>query len=228
MQFSGSSRRSHSACSSRCKFHFFRSAYRFAVLESYSFTICIGYLHFVVYCTLFSAFVLYFALCTYSSLASFNVEVRSIYIHTCCSKIAEQRQSLVYRSGDMQFHMFRYTSVVGVEIPVVPLVSRILLSSFPICPAVVHTYRHLIVAVHVDVFRKVNSESHNTVLVKSRMLSVYPYICTLAYALELNEHFSAVFCTLRHSECLVVPNHRIAQFCNLHPESFILVESSWQ
>ena len=101
----------------------------------------------------------------------------------------------------MQIYIFGYSAVVGVEVPVVPLVTAVM-SARTVCPAVVTAHRHHVLTCFY-IRCQVESAGHHTVLAVSEVLSVEIEVGPLTYALKLDEYFFVGH--VGHFKSLAVP-----------------------
>ena len=133
-----------------------------AIHICYSLTICINEFGMQIKGAWSLTIVLYLSLYIELHLMSRDVEVRAIDISSSSSEVAVQRQSLIYGTRYMQPHILWYTTIVGIEVLIVPLIAAIG-STLSICPTVVYTNSH-----HIFTFYyircKVVAACHNTIL----------------------------------------------------------------
>ncbi len=95
-------------------------------------------------------------------LMSRDVEVRAIDISSSSSKVAVQRQGLIYSTRHMQPHILWYTTIVGIEVLIVPLVAAIG-STLTVSPTIVYTNSQDVLTFY-NIRCKIVAACHNTIL----------------------------------------------------------------
>ena len=88
----------------------------------------------------------------------------------------------------MQPHVFGNTTVVGVEVLVVPLEGTARRTLF-VAPVVVDPHGDDVVAPVIDIWGEVEAYGGNAVFVQTEMLSVEIEIGALTHPFELDEYF---------------------------------------
>ena len=116
-----------------------------------------------------------------------NVEIGSIDIGTGSAEVGIQGKCLIQFVGYMQIYILGYSAVVGVEVPVVPLVTAVMFTR-TVCPAVVTAYRyHVLTFIYIRC--KVEAAGHHAVLAVSEVLTVEIEVGALTNPLKLDEYF---------------------------------------
>ena len=87
----------------------------------------------------------------------------------------------------MEPHVFGKSTIVGVEVAVIPLVAAVE-RAVAVCPAVVATHSQYVTP-HLDVGSHVEAESHYAVVIEAHFLAIQPHVGTLTGTLKLYEEF---------------------------------------
>ena len=161
----------------------------------------------------------------YHSLASSHVEVGGIDIRARRAKVGIERQCLVEFACYVKPYVFGNTAVVGIEVPVVPLVTAVVLAR-TVGPAVVAAHSHYVVA-RLHIRCHVKAEGHHAVFAETEVTAIDIDVGTLPDALELDEYF-ALHCLSRKGERLTIPHDGVGQFDNITTESLAAVEGVGQ
>ena len=120
--------------------------------------------------TCFPAVVPYFRLGMNFSFTPFDVEIRSIDVYTGSFQITVKRKSLIHFVCNMQKDIFGNTTIVCIEITIVPLKFRFGIF-FPVLPVVINTYgEHVVSFFHKR--SQVETYCHDTILVNTQIFSV--------------------------------------------------------
>ena len=124
----------------------------------------------------------------------------------------------------MQPHVLGYSTIVGVEILVIPLIA-LSGGTLAVVPAVVGADGNDVSA-FTDIWREVETTGHNAILGDAQLMAVEPEVGSETDALKLDEEFSSLY--IADGEVLTVPDDGICEIFDTHAESLIFVESAGQ
>ena len=124
----------------------------------------------------------------------------------------------------MQEDILGNSSIVGIEVAVVPLVSAVMLSR-AVLPVIVATDSQHIAA-FFQIRCQVKATSHHAILAIAQMLSVQIEVSTLAHTFEL--HKNLLVCHVANHKMLPIPHDGVRQVDNVLSERLVAIEGIWQ
>ena len=131
--------------------------------------------------------ILYLRFCVNHCFMVGDVKIGGIDIGTCRTEIGIKWQGLIEFVCDMQIHILRDTTIVGIEVTVVPLIAAVMLARAILPTVITADCNHVLTFYNIRC--QVEATCHNTILAKSEMMTIEIEISSLAYAFELDEEF---------------------------------------
>ena len=126
----------------------------------------------------------------------------------------------------MQPYIFRYSSIIGIEISIIPLEqtsSRTLL----IPPVIVCSESNHILSTKIQKRSQIKAYRHHPIFMQSYMLAVQIEIRRLPYSLKLNKDLLP-FCSLREPEMFSIPGYSIRHSPYMYFKCLIFIKSPGQ
>ena len=122
----------------------------------------------------------------------------------------------------MKPYILRYTSIIGVEITVTPLIFGAG-STFLIIPIVINADRHYILLSIFNIRSQIETYSHRTIFMQADIFTIDIKISSLTDPFKFNKDFF-VFAIGRQTEMFTIPHHSIRQLFYTQTKSFIFIK----
>ena len=126
----------------------------------------------------------------------------------------------------MQPYIFRYASIINIEVFIIPLIPASCCSLF-IVPVIVSPYGNHVFATKIQIGCQVETYRHHPILMQSDMITIHIKVSSLTHSFKLNKHFFS-FCCLRQFKVFTIPRYGISHVFNADFKSFIFIKSMWQ
>ena len=124
---------------------------------------------------------------------------------------------------DVQPYIFRYPTIIGIEVPVVPLILGIR-SPFFVIPVIVNADGDYIFLSIFYMRCQVETDGHNSVLVEADVFAIDIEISTLTYTFKFDKDFFLVI-VCGEAKMFPIPYDGICQLFDAQSESFVFIES---
>ena len=169
-----------------------------------------------------------------------HVIVGSIYIYTRCAQRGIKRQSLVKLLQHMHAHIFGQTTIVCIEVLIVPLKSGWLQhivrqaiairndltcsrgSTFFITPVIISEDLKSIHLSDPYMRCQIKTKSHDAILVQTNVLPIQPYLRGLTCTLKLYKNF-LILPLFRCHKCLHISHSIVRKILDRHTECILLI-----
>ena len=122
----------------------------------------------------------------------------------------------------MKPYILWYTSIIGVEITVTPLIFGAG-STFLIIPIVINADRHYILLSIFNIRSQIETYSHRTIFMQADIFAIDIKISSLTNPFKFNKDFF-VLAIGRQTEMFTIPHHSIRQLFYTQTKSFIFIK----
>ncbi len=122
----------------------------------------------------------------------------------------------------MKPYILWYTSIIGVEITVTPLIFGAG-STFLIIPIVINADRHYILLSIFNIRSQIETYSHRTIFMQADIFAIDIKISSLTNPFKFNKDFF-VLAIGRQTEMFTIPHHSICQLFYTQTKSFIFIK----